>query len=86
MISISAPRVSTPWKQARRAYVSFDMPSSRDIQRRVERLERTSVSETRRFVFDVRAIAAALGEDAGRPQPDTEATTYGEYAIPVVPR
>jgi hypothetical protein len=62
------------------------MPSSRDIQRRVERLEQTNVSETRRFVFDVRAITALLGEDAGRPQPDTEATTYGEYAIPAAPR
>jgi hypothetical protein len=39
------------------------MPSSRDIQRRVKRLELTNTFEKTRFTFNVKTLVALLGED-----------------------
>ena len=58
------------------------MPSSRDIQRRVERLEQTNRSEQPRFVFNIRTLIALFGEDfVPGPQPQGENPNHGEHAI-----
>jgi hypothetical protein len=79
---------STPWKPTDLVLLWLHMPPTRDIQRRVERLEQTNAFQSNRFAFDVRMLAALLGKDWVKPcaNPASENPTHGEHVIPAPQR